>query len=127
MTRRETPLPPSELFMECVTDGGTPSAKCGFCGMTTIGRPNDYGDVGPELYAKAESDPRRYRVDPLNDSVSVGELAGSIVVYGCPCNGARRYEDFIWSHRRMIARYLKERAAKELQEAQANAELAVSL
>lgn len=76
-----------------------------------------------EYCAKVKTNPAKYREDPENDSIAVGEFGGCTVVWGCPCNGVRKYEDFIWSHRHVIIDYLKRRAKLDLAEAKSNAEL----
>jgi len=39
-------------------------------------------------------------------------IDGKQAVYGCSCNEARKYEDFIWNHRHIIADYLEARVSK---------------
>lgn len=54
------------------------------------------------------------------DTIDWGYIAGKQIVYGCPCNSARRYEQWIWSHRYIIAKYLRLMA----EEAELDAKLA---
>ena len=35
----------------------------------------------------------------------------------CHCNAARKYEDFIWTHRWLISRYINERLEKGYKDA----------
>jgi len=114
-------IPPSAEFLSAFTCCGTSVATCGFCGRVRFAvrdlDDEDYAD----LIDKANHEPDRYIQDPENDSIAVGELAGSILVWGCPCNAARRYEDFIWRHRLAIIDYLKRRSQKDLAQAAAEA------
>jgi hypothetical protein len=115
--------PPSEEFWSAFTSAGTPVATCGFCGRVTIGlggRDLDH-DEYLAYCEKIRTRPEEYREDSFNDSIGTGELAGRILVYGCPCNEARRYEDFLWSHRLQILDYIKRRTARERREAEHNA------
>lgn len=61
-----------------------------------------------ELQDKAKKDSDRY----VTQDGSVGTMAINDVeiVYGCPCNNAKDYENFILRHADQIKEYLNERA-----------------
>lgn len=121
--RKATGTPPSIEFMNAFTCCGTPVATCGFCGRTIFGsgRDMDEGEI-ETLRLSAKTDPDRYVEDSQSDSIAVGEINGVLLVWGCPCNKARKYEDFIWSHRLTILDYLKRRTASDLERAQQTAD-----
>lgn len=48
-----------------------------------------------------------------SDAVSGVLVNGINFVLCCPCNGLRKYEVFIWEHRNMIRKYLKDRIDQE--------------
>ncbi|HEA66888.1 hypothetical protein LCGC14_2307170 [marine sediment metagenome] len=48
-------------------------------------------------------------------SIGTMEIGGMEIVWGCSCDIARKYEDFILSHARQLAEYLNE-TAKMLKE-----------
>lgn len=111
----------SDLFMDCVTDNhGSPSIDCEFCGRTHF--THEAEDV-EKLRRKEKAEPDLYREDAANDSIAWGYLEGRQYVWKCPCSDEKiaKYEQFIWRHRVLIAKYLKRRTAEELAMAQLNA------
>ena len=40
-----------------------------------------------------------------------------MAIWGCPCNSLSKFEVWIWTHRELIIKYLKARAADEKKEA----------
>lgn len=73
-----------------------------------------------ELLAKAKAEPEKY-IDTGHDGSSYVNL-GNQYVHGCACGAEKRHEDWIWTHRRAIAQYIKARTAKELKAAQEQAD-----
>jgi len=61
-----------------------------------------------DLKKKAAEDPEKYKES--DGSVGTVEIDDQEIVYGCTCDYAWKYEQFIISHGRQIARYLNERA-----------------
>lgn len=99
----------SELFMDIVTDDhGSPCIDCQFCNRTHFAHNCDDADL---LREKAKKEPEKYIEDTRNDSLAWGCVDGKRYVWRCPCDAMARYEDFIWRHRELIAKYLKKRAA----------------
>jgi hypothetical protein len=118
----------SQLFMNLVCDGGTPSIDCQLCGRTHFasGPSSDEPDEEVKrLRQLATEQPSKY-CESTNDSIGYGHIDGKQVAWDCPCRRLRRYEDFIWSHRALILAYLKARAAKNLQDATALNEAATT-
>jgi len=111
------PKPPTELFERLVIDAGTPRGTCGFCGREHIASDGHLDEGELEGFRKKSAiSPQRYREHACH-SVGIGELNGITWVEGCECNSAWKYENFIWSHRRLIIEYLKERTAEMAKQA----------
>lgn len=108
----------SELFCGLVFDGGTPAATCELCDREHYNLNGEYMDEGElkSFERKYKRDPQKYV--PHDGQVHIGEIGGKQVVYGCECGRLKNYEDFIWSHRRMITSYIQKRAESERKEAQ---------
>lgn len=81
------------------------------CGRTNYDFANrwDWEDGELEgLIEKAKAEPDRYIGHDC--SVSTMDVSGKEIVMGCPCNSARRFEDWIIAHGEQIAEYLNSRA-----------------
>lgn len=124
MTEKK-PQPPSETFENAVRKAGSLVVDCELCGRTHFATLEtahfDEGELD-DLVAKAKKDPDKYVQDPSYDSVPWGTVDGKQAVIGCPCNGLRRYEDFIWGNRFVIAEYLRNRSAEAAERAGREAE-----
>lgn len=109
--------PPSEEFERAFGGSGSCRVKCGFCGREEYNSDGGWDWDDGELEA--------LRADPNAEDVyytpTWGYLVGKQYLHGCPCNEARRYEDFIWSHRHGIIRYLRARTQANLKTAEADA------
>jgi len=114
----------SDTFMRAIcSHGALCSILCEFCNRVHfVG--NGYGDYEEGelecLRASAAKEPSKYIEHNDYDSIDWGYINGKQIVWGCPCNSARQYEQWIWSHRYAIAKYLKLRA----EEAQMDAKFA---
>jgi len=112
--KREWP-PPSDDFMDAVTSGGSIVADCELCGRTVFEDDERAGDweLGEleRLRENADKEPDKY-VGFTDRSVGTGHIDGKQVVTNCLCNGLRRFENFIWSHRHIIADYVAKRARR---------------
>jgi len=118
--------PPSQEFVDAVTIDQSIAADCELCGRTCFEDSEMAGDWEPgelEQYRLGvKQRPDKFVAVPL---VRVGKIAGKQVITTCPCNGLRSYEDFIWSHRHIIAKYLQsktERIAQAAYDDEAEAE-----
>jgi len=104
---KQATLPPSDIFIETVTDSSGIVATCELCGRTLFEddeRAGDWNDGELErLRQRAKEEPDK--VIPM-DIVRTGEIGGKHVITNCPCHGLRGYENFIWAHRHIIARYI---------------------
>jgi hypothetical protein len=104
----------TEMFSDVFFDAGTLFAQCG-CGIVYFS--GDSGDLDEvereELLIKAKESPSEY-INVGNESVSLADVAGCILVYQCDCGRAKWFEDFIWGERRRIIDYLKRRSQENL-------------
>lgn len=104
----------SDAFMQAVCGhGALCSILCEFCNRVHfVG--NGYGDYEDgeleDLRANAQKNPGKYIEHNDYDSIDWGYINGKQIVWGCPCNSARQFESWIWSHRYAIAKYLRLRA-----------------
>lgn len=100
----------SPMFTDVVVDSGSISVDCEFCGRTFFEDSEQAGDWEP---GELEGLRKRAKEEPDKvigmDSVHWGTIDGKQAVVGCPCNALRKYEDFIWNHRRMIMKYISAR------------------
>lgn len=123
----DSKVPPSEIMEGAITMAGSICITCELCDRTHFasGEPDffDPGELG-ELREKAAKEPEKYLEDAGSDSLSWGRIDGKQAVIGCPCNGLKRYEDFIWNNRHVISKYLEARAKDRLAQAQHDSDLA---
>lgn len=119
--------PPSEDFIDAVCHSACAVVDCGFCGRMHFASSANFDFEEGELEGlleNAEKYPDKY-INHGNVPVSNGYIGGVSFVADCPCNEARKYEDFIWNSRYIIERYLNNRAnsmAKQTTEAQETAQ-----
>lgn len=102
----------SHNFMDAVCEAGTPDMTCQLCDRHCFatGSQTCLSDVEIDKYRKSSNEnPHRYW-ECADDSLAYGVIDGKQCVYDCPCNGMARYENFIWTHRHMITRYLRKRS-----------------
>ncbi len=93
---------------------------CEWCDRTHfLDAPDYHGDYEEgeleELHKKNEKDPDKYIVHYKCDAIGHGEFLGKQIVHGCPCNekSLQGYVDHYWSHRRILAAFLKAKAKAE--------------
>jgi hypothetical protein len=114
----KAPELPSDDFMDAVRDGSTLVSTCELCGRECFEDNEHAGDWEPSeletLRKGAKEQPDKYI--PMG-RVEIGNIAGKHVVVNCPCGKLKSYEDFFWSHRHMIARYISARAKARAEEA----------
>jgi len=75
----------------------------------------------------AKKEPDKYIENTEYDGIDWGYVGGRQVVYGCPCNRASEYEQFIWNNWHVIERYLSSMAKKKKKEADEESKLAESV
>jgi len=118
-SKKETKLrPPSEMFEDVVRHTGSMSVDCQLCDRTHFATYEPDGmdwaeEEFEELMKQHKKNPDRY-VAHEEDMVSWGHIDGKQAVIDCQCNGLSKYENFIYTNRRIIAEYLTARA-KETQ------------
>ena len=110
---KERPAVPSELFMDLLCQSGVMISQCDLCGRTHFAsgeRTGDYAEGELEaMRKKADTEPDRFVEHTDEDSLALGFLSGRRVIWGCSCNKARDYEDFILANEDFIIRFLKAR------------------
>lgn len=115
--KQEKPLAGvSEEFWDAITHGGTYWADCGFCGRSHYNSDIGQSDCLEDEVAKLLADPKAIEHSG-GEWIRFGVLDGKQVVYGCCPDKVARYEQFIWNHRYLILRYLKDRSNRERREA----------
>jgi hypothetical protein len=124
---KDLDTPPSDEFMEAVVDGGSIVTECELCGRVHFATYDGGGDFEEgeleDLRKQADKEPDRYLEEGRYSSISFGYIDGKQAVWGCPCNLAKKYEDWIWGHRRTIIAYLKKRIINEKRDAEMEEEL----
>ncbi|KKL61563.1 hypothetical protein LCGC14_2194060 [marine sediment metagenome] len=110
---------PSLQFEEAFVAASTSTTiVCQLCGRTHCGEERDE-DVDVEGIEGLVVQERGWAAHGVIDGKQFGE--------GCPCNGLRKYEDFIWKHRYQIIKYLKGRLQEMQEEVEREAALIGSL
>jgi hypothetical protein len=103
---------PSEDFVKVFRAGiGGIRAKCELCGRKFF---EDSEIAGDWEDGELEKLRERAAIDDkvvAMDNVSLGRIDGKEFVMGCPClpQNLRKYEDFIWAHRRQFFEYVQAR------------------
>jgi hypothetical protein len=111
---------PSEMFVEALKGGGSSSIYCA-CGRMHYAPSNlydsddedDYTNMLNDALAEQKKDPDGVVINYEDDFIYCKDIDGNTFVVDCPCNGLRKYEDFIWNNRDSIRDYLKVRIAQE--------------
>jgi hypothetical protein len=103
---------------------GSASMVC-VCGRTHYDTYNMYDEAWEkqleEFERRRDVQPDKYVPhDHAIGSLIIGSLIGEDieVVYGCPCDSAVKYEQFIIKHEEQIADYLKKRAKEFIEKAE---------
>jgi hypothetical protein len=78
----------------------------------------DEGELD-SLMERHEKEPDRV-IPTSATSVSITSFNGKTYVWGCPCERLEDAEDFLWGIRAELCVYFKDRATRELEEAQAS-------
>lgn len=110
--------PPSDDFMDAVRDGGGIRRTCEACGRECFEDDESAGDWETgELEGLRKRAEERPNECVAMDRVEAGSIGGKDIVVNCPCNFLRKYEDFIWSHRHIAAKYIAKRAKQRAEAA----------
>lgn len=102
--------PPSECFEQAFSDSCSGCVRDCACGRTVFDNANqwDWEDGELEhLERMAKSKPERYTA--VDYSVATMTIHGEEWVMGCPCNGVRKWQEFLDQHADQAAKYLNER------------------
>lgn len=102
----------SELFEKVFDSDCGGCVRMCMCGITHFDTYNDNdweeGEL-EDLMVKEANDPAIFMGH--DRAIGTMEVDGKDIVYGCTCDSARRYENFITQHAGQIATYLNGRAA----------------
>lgn len=112
--------PCSPEFEMGFSDGFGGCRQTCHCGRECFDRCNSYdweeGEL-ENLEKLSKTDPEHYI--GLDYCCSLLTVDGKTFVLGCPCNGARPYEDWIQRHEVKLAKYLNRRSELLAQQAEA--------
>ena len=111
---------PSQMFIKSLKGGGSSSIYCN-CGRMHYAPGNlansddedDYQNMVDCALAEQKKDPNGVVINYEDDFIFCKDIDGRTFVVDCPCNGLRKYEDFIWASRDAIREYLQIRVEQE--------------
>lgn len=112
---------PSKMFVNSLTGGGASSIYCN-CGrqhyapgnLRDSDDPTDYDNMLEDALAEQVANPSGVVIHYDDDFVYAKDIDNRTFVVDCPCNGLRKYEDWIWNNRNAIRDYIKHRVDQEL-------------
>jgi len=102
----------SEIFEKVFDTRGSGCVRKCACGITYFDGSDwsaFYEGELEELRRKAQETPDKFV--EWNQSVGCMEIGGQSIVYGCNCDTAQKYEQFIVNYSEQLAKYLNMRAA----------------
>jgi hypothetical protein len=112
----------SQEWSDVLLQGGTSYVQECECGITHFCD----RDVEPQAWPEEEDEYYEKLVGQIKqnnpkymmhqESIGYGHANNWCIVIGCPCGRDKRVEDWIWSHKEMISRYLNARIMRELEE-----------
>lgn len=104
----------TSAFWDVFLTGGCLVAHCS-CGRIVFATRSDDYEAGEleKLRAHAQEKPDRFIEDAENDSVGITEIDGQEIAFGCKCNKAARYDNFLRAEAARIASFLRKVAEAE--------------
>jgi hypothetical protein len=111
---------PSKMFLSSLSGGGSSSIYCN-CGRTHYAPSNLYDSDDEEDYTsmlnsaleEQKKDPDGVVINYEDDFIHAKDFDGKTFVVDCPCNGLRKYEDWMWSNREIFREYFRVRVEQE--------------
>ena len=111
---------PSRMFLSSLQSAGSSEIAC-HCGRMHYAPENlrnsddedDYQCMLDTVNAEKEADPEGVIIHSDEDFVLHYRYDNSVYVDECPCNGLRKYEEFLWNNRNSTRAYYKSRVAQE--------------
>lgn len=104
-------------FWDAFTFAGTPVATCN-CGRTHFCSKS--GDIEEaelaNLIASAAASPKAFHSNDTDDSLALMDIGGGILVWGCPCKSAARYEAFLLRHQDQILEFFSAISKKQIEQ-----------
>ena len=109
------------MFIDSLSGSGSSEIYCN-CGRTHYAPSNLYDSDDEDDYMgmlnaaleDQKKDPKGVIINYEDDFIYAKDIDGKTFVVDCPCNGLRKYEDWIWFNRNPIRNYLKVRIEQEL-------------
>ena len=102
---------PSNEFVRAVGSDCSVVADCELCGRTHFCNDQfagyDDDDELEKLLEKHKENPDKFVAQA--GSIGYGTINGKQAVMNCQCNRLREFEDWIWLHRHIVARYVEAR------------------
>ena len=111
---------PSKMFLKTLWGGGSSSVYCN-CGRQHYAPRNledsyeerDYPIMLADILEEQKQNTDGVIINHEDDFIYTKDIDNKTFVIDCPCNGLRRYEEWIWNHREIIRDYLKVRVEQE--------------
>lgn len=118
---------PSKMFVNSLNSGGGSSSIHCSCGRQHYAPSNLYDSDDEDDYTamlnvaleEKKKDPDGIIINYEDDFVYAKDIDGKTFVVDCPCNGLRKYEDWMWANREAFRDYLKVRIENEAKWAEA--------
>lgn len=109
----------SKWFEEAFVHSGSIVIDCDLCGRTHFEDDERAGDWSPGELAKLR---KNQNANPdmfigHGHSPRWGSINGKNAVVDCPCGKLKEWENFIWGHRHLIAKYVANRAKATAEDA----------
>jgi hypothetical protein len=74
---------------------------------------DDYMNMLNCALAEQKENPDGVVINYEDDFIHAKDLDGKTFVVDCPCNGLRKYEDWMWSNREIFREYFRVRVEQE--------------
>lgn len=112
---------PSDAFLDALPGGGGYEVQCQ-CGRDHFCPDSDAFETDEDRASflnmallDKKTDPTGVEIHYDYDAIEYKLIEGKVYVISCPCNGLYKYENWIWTNRDIIRRYLLGRCQQELE------------
>lgn len=118
----------SEEFWDSLIFGNSTDIECELCGRvhysTELEKISEEGEF-EGFEKKRKENPDKYIL--YSENIHWGYIGNKVAVYNCPCNNAKKYENFILNNRQLISEYLTKVSQKRLNDAQRDVQIAKTI